>query len=358
MLLTNYLTSILNSKFDSFARCKCVWLIYRSVPTETYIGRFDREKTSYALNLLTDVDWNQKPPWFQSIFLPKQNFDARKAQLTSKSAQELEEIMSFCLEYHAEDEMFWIFDEMIKALPLNPCISTWIDRFPPLVFALLKKYPPEDSNCLAPGITAFSITIVENIIRSANTLGIASLVALEKISSSIADIAMTNYLDLLMLAAHSVRSPNVVQEVLLVLHEARASVIDQSEVLAYVHKHALAITFDRAEEAADECPCDDKGVPRKRSSAIPIIRLLLVAQEQSTVVAHVRIDRANSVRLHSHIRLQAAAEPEKGWIDCPVLDGIVVQASKGELKIKLQYPPPPETEKMQWKIYNAGNVGK
>lgn len=332
-------------------------LYFEHVPTETYVGRFDEEPVPYSLNLLSGFDWGKMPLWFKGLFVPKQSIEQMQGQLTPRSAEELDEIISFCLEYHAEDELFWSFDVMIAALPLSKRVSDWVDRFPPLAFSLLKKYPPDDSHCLNSEVAGMGINIVKNVIRSANTLGIATLVALEKISETISYIPMADYLDLLMLAAHCVRSSNVAQEILLVLNDARIPIISQSDISAYIHKHALAVAFDRAEEAADECPCDEKGTPRKRSSAIPVLRLLLpVANEFTTVVAHVRIDIPNPVRLHSHVRLQAAAGPERGWTEHPVIDGIVVQASKGELKIELQHPPPPEVLKIKWEMFTAGSV--
>ena len=356
--LISFSIFISNSKCDLSSRTLNFDLNACSVPTETYIRRFDEEAVPYSMNSLSGVDWATKPHWFKGLFVPKQSIEGMQGQLTTRSAQELEQIMLFCLDYRAEYEMFWTFDLMITTIPLADSVPSWVDRCPPLVFALLKKYAPDDSHCLKPEVAGIGVTIVQNVIRSANMLGIATLVALEKVSGSISQIDMANYLDLLMLAAHCVRSGNLAQEVLLVLNDARAPIIAQSDIYAYIHKHALAVAFDRAEEAADECPCDEKGTPRKRSSAIPILQLIPVASELSTAVAHVRIDIPNPVRLHSHVRLQAATEPEKGWVECPVIDGIVVQASKGELKLELQHPPPPEMTRMQWKMYMAGSVGR
>jgi len=54
-----------------------------------------------------------------------------------------------------------------------------------------------------------------------------------------------------------------------------------------------------------------------------------------------RIDTQTPVRLHSHIRLKAVSNPEKGWVDIPVLDAVVLLASKGEMRLELQYPRTP-----------------
>ena len=39
------------------------------------------------------------------------------------------------------------------------------------------------------------------------------------------------------------------------------------------------------------------------------------------------------------------------------MDGVVTQASKGELKINLFHPGPPEMEAMDWNLYNGGSIG-
>ncbi|THU75923.1 hypothetical protein K435DRAFT_595598, partial [Dendrothele bispora CBS 962.96] len=90
-----------------------------------------------------------------------------------------------------------------------------------------------------------------NIIRSANTLGIASLVALEKISANIARLSSREYLDLLWLTALSVRSMQLVQEIMFVLNDCRATSNDQSAAARYERQHGLGIAIDRAEEAVD-----------------------------------------------------------------------------------------------------------
>jgi regulator of nonsense transcripts 1 len=39
------------------------------------------------------------------------------------------------------------------------------------------------------------------------------------------------------------------------------------------------------------------------------------------------------------------------------MDGVVTQAFKGELKINLFHPGPPEMEAMDWNLYYAGSIG-
>jgi len=332
--------------------------ILPSVPTETYIKRFDREAAPYELNDLKDVDWTTHPPWLKEAFFPKQTSERMQIHLATTTAEQLDKIFEFGMEYHAEDEVFWTFDFIIAQLPLRrDTIIKCIDKFPPLTFALLKAYPADDSCSLPLETAPLARHILQNIIRSANGLGIAALVALEKISGTIAQIPLDVYFDLLMLATLSVRSPQLVQEVLLVLNDSRTSSIHESSALRYAHKHALAVAFDRAEEAADECPCNEDGKPRRQRTPPTIVNLSFVPDDPNQVKATVRIDSRTAVRLHSHVRLQAASKAENRWIEAPILDGIVVQASKGEMTIEVFYPPPPEMQHMKWNMYNAGSTG-
>ncbi|KAG6889599.1 hypothetical protein C0995_016125 [Termitomyces sp. Mi166 len=120
------------------------------------------------------------------------------------------------------------------------------------------------------------------------------------------------------------------------------------------HKFALSIAFDRAEEAADECPCDNNGKPRRQRTPPTHVKLSFIADEPDHVRAIVRVDAKTEVRLHSHVRLQAASKATNRWIPAPIMDGLVVQAFKGELKIGLFHPQPPELERMDWNMYHAG----
>jgi len=319
----------------------------------------------YTLNRLEDVDWStDEREWMKELFIPKASREKIQAVLRNKDVRDVERVLALCLDNHAYDELFWAFYTIITPIQRMDVDVTkeWIEKHPPLVYCLLKTQPPTDTGFVSPYLVDLELTIIQNIIKSANQAGIASLVALEKIAESVAKVPMDEYLHLLMLASLSVRSSELVQEVLLVLHECRAGVMSRSPMMEYVHKQALGIVFDRAEEAADECPCNDQGRPRKARGRGPppaIVRLVPVPDEPTQVTAQVRIDEPTAVRIHSHVRLQAVSDPEKGWVGGkPVVDAVVVLAMKGEMKMELQYPLPPEYAQMQWRMYNAGSVGK
>ena len=300
----------------------------------------------------------------KGLFIPKSSREKIQITLRGKEIAEVEKVLVICLSNHAYDELFWAFYTIITPIQrMDPDIARkWIERHPPLVYCLMKTHPPTDDLFISPYLADLELTIIQNIVKSANQAGIASLVALEKISASIARIEMDEYLHLLMLTSLSVRSSELVQEVLLVLHECRAGVMAESPMMEYAHKHALGIVFDRAEEAADECPCNDQGRPRGKRGRGPgpaTVRLGPIAEEPTQVVAHVRIDEPTPVRIHSHVRLQAASDPERGWVGGrPVVDAVVTISRKGEMTMELQYPLPPEYAQMQWRMYNAGSVGK
>ena len=238
------LTYILNSKFFFYDLVTGELNFAISISTEEFITRFDRKAVAYSLNQLGDVDWPSKPSWLEPLFTGEKPDDRFQIQLNTLTIEQLDALMGFCADYHLDRQLFWTFDAMLGLLPLSTSVPDWLDRHPPLAFSLLKHYPPDASQRLAPEIASMGPSLVRNIIRSANDLGIASLVALEKISLSIYDMAMVDYLELLELAALSVHASNLVQEVMLVLNDSRAPSISQSDLHAYVHKHALAISFD------------------------------------------------------------------------------------------------------------------
>ncbi|KAG6889600.1 hypothetical protein C0995_016126 [Termitomyces sp. Mi166 len=143
------------------------------------------------------------------------------AHLSTKTAEEIDRIMDFASHNHA-DEMFLIFDFVIAQQPLKrDTLERWIERFPPLAFTLLKRFVPQEDSSLPGSIVGMTHLICRNIIRCANSLGIAALVAIEKMAKSIADMDVEQYLDLSNLASHCVRSRHLFQEVLLSLNDSR-----------------------------------------------------------------------------------------------------------------------------------------
>ena len=295
------------------------------------------------------------------LIYQKHTAETMQQYLSEKNMPEIEKIVTVAIHYHAEDEIFLIFAHAISQQPLSQTfVTTWIERYPSLVFALLKAYPPDEEAQAHSEIASLIHHIVRNIVRSANDTRIAALVALEKLAKSIGVMDLDQYIDILMLTSLSVRSKQLVQEVLLVLNDCRLHHSPESAAAAYGHKHALGVVFDRAEEAADECPCNDDGRPRKKQKVAPSHAKVTFGpeyQESGQVIATIRVDARTSIRLHSHVRLQAASKAENRWLEAPIMDGVVTQASKGELKINLFHPGPPEMEVMDWNLYDAGSIG-
>ena len=350
------------------------------------MSRFQRIAAPYRLNDIKDLNWddemNEPICWMKAVFLPqirdsrlpphKQRHTAVTIALVlhDKSLSEIDRLLSMCTRYHAEEEMFVIFTYAIN-LPTFPeaMVDLWLERHPSLVFALLQSFPPNEDGDLPDQLLPLIHTTVRSLIRSANDTKIAALVGLEKVAKAIGELDTRQYIDLLMLTTLSVRARQLTQEVLLVLNDARATYSPSGEsaedALAreYGRKHGLGVVFDRAEEAADECPCDEDGRPVKKKDRAPIQAKLLFPpdgayEEKAQVIAHIRIDAPTTIRLHSHVRIQAASKPENRWINPIVMDGLVVVASKGELRVHLMHPAPPEMEEMDWNIYDAGSIGK
>lgn len=340
-----------------------------SVQTEEFVPRFQRRATPYRLNDIRDVDWDKQPDWLYALFFPL-HFDPSSPpkptsgtihnSLQGREIEDVELVLSVSLRYHAEDELFYTFQHLIQREPFpETCTFTWVDRHPPLVFVLLKTFPPDpETHCLPEILREQAHLILRALTLSANELKIATLVGMEKISESIRQIALADYFDLLSLTALSIRSQQLVQEVLLVLNDCRIEG-ETNAARRYGYRNALAVAFDVAEEAADECPCDEDGRPRRQKTPPTQTRLTYIPGEKPSLMkAAIRVDAKSSARLHSHIRLQASSKPENRWISIPTLDGLVIQAGKGELRVQLIHPPPPEVENMDWNLYTAGSIGK
>lgn len=320
--------------------------------------RFSHVDTTYLPNTIQDADLSSLPEALHVVFTHTEHFVRNYLSRPEITAQNLDQCAHFAWTYRAEHQLFWIFDAMLSQRPSNQDIITgWLDIQPLLVFCILKKFLVDDSELLPEPWTSLGPAIVQHIVRAAQVVPIASLYALERLKASVAAIEFHNYLELLEFAIISIRAPQQVQETLLVLYECREEVRAQSPEKEYAHKQALSVAVDRAQEAADVCPCDDDGRIKRQRSAPVVVPLFPVEDDHFKVIAHVRVDSSSSIRLHSHVRFRAASKPEKGHIESVILDGLVTSAESGEIRVRLVHVPPPEFERMQWFLYDVGSVG-
>jgi hypothetical protein len=316
-------------------------------------------RRTYIPHTLHGYDWSDQPDWMRHFFTHGLD-DVITRLLSSLTSEELVSAFQFGVRFQAEDQLFWIFKEQVLRSPLNDtAIQTALSLHPPLVFALIKAYPPSEDGKLPDEMSPHLLFVLQTLLKTANRLGMAVLVALEKLAGDISQLRLQDYLNLLELASLCIRPATVVQEVFMVLHDIRSALASDTPLVSYPHKHALAVAFDRAEEAADECPCDENGKPktRHRGKAAPRVRLHHLENDDKHVRVDIRIDLPSSTRLHSNVRLQSASNPEKGWRESWMMDAVVVEAQKGQVKLELFHPPPPEMEEMDWLLYDAGSIG-
>jgi hypothetical protein len=375
----------------SHGQTPCQFLI--SVPTEEFIKQqLDLRKT-FVPNRLSEVDWEEQASWMQELFacMPHD----RPTLLANRPLSDLVKIIKFCESIHEQDLLFDSFHTMLRRDPLPQSeVVEMLKIHSPLVFSILKTHPPSEEGMLPPVVEGLLWPILQTLMRCGNGFPMAVLVALEKMGGAVRGLRLDLYCQLLELAALCIRATNVVQEVLLVLNDTRLADPDSSPLAKYAQKYALGVAFERAEEAADECPCDETGKPAKQRSTPPRVKLHRFKEKDDSkqkgkdkqkdvetqkdtnkqkdtdkkkdkdkesdniVKADIRIDYPSSVRLHSLVRLQAASKAEKGWVAPWAMDGIVVGAIKGELKIELLHPAPSEMEEMDWLLFNAGSIGE
>jgi hypothetical protein len=332
----------------------------------------------YERNDLRNFDWTGHGQ-LRTIFTAKGDEAVRC--IRSASDDELHAAMEFGLRYHAQARAFWIFGEMCRRPdPQTNRIALWCIQHPQLVFNLLQHLLPSgnDSRLLEVPWSWIREDILRALLLCANRSTIAVLVGLEKFKQDLLELDSDGFCDIFWFAALTVRDRDIAHDVLLTLFEQRTT----SETLpriGYLHKQALSIAFDRIDEAWEEVRCDiEDGWPIRERDAPTRVHLLPPLQQTETgpaivpvnsifqskkpptVRAQVRVDAASSVRIHSHVRLAPASEPERetadAWLPREALDGIVKQARKGEVEIQLCQHPPPEFAKMEWNMYDAGSI--
>ncbi|KAF8970321.1 RNA dependent RNA polymerase-domain-containing protein [Flammula alnicola] len=102
-------------------------LWFEHVPTEEHVRRFQRVPVPYRFNDLEDVDWDSeeagglKEVFYRNIpgiplWSNKQKHDAQSmaACLSRRMKPEIDIIMNFAIKYHAEHELFLVFDREIS----------------------------------------------------------------------------------------------------------------------------------------------------------------------------------------------------------------------------------------------------
>lgn len=317
------------------------------------------------------MDWSRVSSDYEFAFTKGQE-DVTNL-LRTLPADTLVQMAYFAQNHRAEDRLFWIFEALLDSYgPHAEGVNLCMEEHPPLAYVILKKVLDIESPDIDGDAKArLGISVLRQVIRSANELGIAALVALEKLRGYIEDLDVPHFVNLLWLACNSVRAPQLVQELLLVLTDCRENVRNRSAMQAYLHQHVLGVIFDRVEDAADTCPCDDSGRPKKQRTA-PVAGKLVVMREPgsenenqptngygptpSRVMAHVRVDLPSPIRIHTHVRLRVSSPAEHSVLPAAVVDASVIRATRGELVLDVQHPLPPEFEQVNWQLYNAGSM--
>ncbi|KAI0333202.1 RdRP-domain-containing protein [Cubamyces sp. BRFM 1775] len=331
-------------------------LRFEHVQTEETLKRFEHAKTSFSYNTITDHLWGDDN-------LGAQLFDADapqdRVQRTFSRLDEarLRHYFDIAICYRVEQHVFMIFNILLGKEDLAPeDLSGYVGAYPSLVYCILKKHIPEGPAPLPEAFAPLAPMILRNLIRSADAMAIAVLAALERLTHDINALDLGTYIDMLWLTTLCIRSPKLVQEVLLVLHDCRADARNNNLIADYAHKHALGVVFDRAEDAADTCPCDETGRPKRQSTRPTRAKLVPEESDKIIVVAHTRIDAPTSVRIHNHVRLQVASVDPVATRAPPIVDALVTRATRGEMYLTVQQPLPPEWQAVDWNIFDAGGT--
>ncbi|KAG8715390.1 hypothetical protein FRC08_010636 [Ceratobasidium sp. 394] len=338
-------------------------LRFSHVQTEQVRPRFEREIKTYApksvknlRQLANDPGATPSQRRMGELFSmqPEQFFE----EIRDREDEELEDFMQLAWTHNAHSYAFYVFEVKCARISVNSLTTLrhWLNIDPALVYALLKVYNDAQEEQLELFQT-FDGIIVQSIIASANSYSISAPMTLDRLRPVVARLDFGTFAEIMWLTACSVRSLPLAADIMATLAEARMKLDTSSPALEYAHRQIWAICLDRAEEADSQCPCSDDGRPRHQCNA-PALVPLFRTEDEKIVDAHQRIDLPNNARLHAHVRLQAASQPERG-VDPrgrPIMDGVVSGSRRGELRIHLMHNPPIDVENIQWHLYPAGDV--
>ncbi|KAJ1308794.1 hypothetical protein OPQ81_004484 [Rhizoctonia solani] len=337
-------------------------LRFSHVQTENVLQRFEREIKTYVPKSVKDLRVEvEGESWAERQIHELFSLEALDflEEIRAFEDVKLEDFLQLAWTHNAHAYAFYVF-EVISSRALEDreklgSLQHWLGIDPAMVYALLKVYTQqsEDSNILRE----LDEVIIRSIILSANTYSISAPITIERLRPAVNALTFKEFSEIMWLTACSVRSLTLAADILATLTETRADVSSQSPSLEYAHRHLWAVCLDRAEDADSECPCDDTGRPRRQRSAPPKVPLKSTSEER-VVDAQIRVDSPSHVRLHAHVRLQAASQPEHGMDPRgrPIMDGIVSGIRKGEARIHLLHTPPIDFESIEWYLYPAGDI--
>ncbi|KAI0077242.1 RNA-directed RNA polymerase [Panus rudis PR-1116 ss-1] len=339
-------------------------LRFEHVQTEERLSRFTHEHRSYIPRSLIDVDWTKHS--VEEMLVMTGPEEVARGVLEGAPTEFLLTCGNLAIQYRTEERLFLVFNVLLTRPDIaDSDISQCLDMHPPLVYCILKQQLTDEPTSLPESYRHILPSILHSVVCSANQLGIAALVALEKLATDVGRVDLPQYFSLLWATALAVRPATLMQEVLLVLNELHLEPRSRDPIAAYAHKQGLGVAFDRAEEASDTCPCDEGGRPKRQRNP-PVRGKLLptVPADQSTnsapiptqVKARIRLDSPTTIRIHSHVRMQVASQPEHSTLPAAVVDAVVLRAARGELYLETLHPLPPEYAEVDWNLYDAGST--
>ncbi|CAE7099567.1 unnamed protein product [Rhizoctonia solani] len=344
-------------------------LRFSHVQTENVLPRFEREIKTYTPKSVKDLRDSRVDgeTWAERQIRELFSLDPPDflEEIRAIEDEKLEDFLQLAWTHNAHAYAFYVFEVMsARAVEDHNKLGTlqhWLGIDPAMVYALLKVYveQSEESNIFRE----LDELIIRSIIASANTYSISAPMTIERLRPAVTALTFKEFSEIMWLTACSVRSLTLAADMLATLTETRREVSSQSPALEYAHRHLWAVCLDRAEDADSECPCDDAGRPRRQKKAPPKVPILKPKGEDQVVDdrvvdAQVRVDSPSHIRLHAHIRLQAASQPERGTDPRgrPIMDGVVSGIRKGEVRIHLLHNPPIDFEDIEWYLYPAGDI--
>ncbi|EED83017.1 predicted protein [Postia placenta Mad-698-R] len=359
--------------------------------TDEFLRRFDKTLHPFSTNSINSYDWGDDVLG-QQVFAPNALKDEVAHLLLTKPHASVHRYIELAIVHCAEGHIFLLFNILLhrEDIPLDN-IDACMQQHPPLAYSVLKHCLPTGPARLPDAMAPLATFIIRNVICSATHFGITALAAVDWLANDLTRINLAAYLNLLWSVTLGVRAADLVQELLLVLHEQRSAgeSADADTARHYVYQTALGIAFDCAEETADMCPCDKLGHPQRQRTTPTFARLIPSEAKENTgktkedagnakgkaredtgkakeetgtakedadapapmqaaplmhVTAHVSVDGPMLIWIHLHVRLRVVLPEERmsptARVCAGVLDTVVLRTGMGKLYFELQHPLP------------------
>ena len=319
---------------------------------------FDNQAREYTLATLATVDWSSEPEYLSKIvrnhdFLPFHTFHSLELFVSvfqwlwqRQERMLLREIFHFLLELQsAEVSRVRVSPEKL----ISTMIAFTATTAAPLAttFTVLQGWADPQSP-LHKAMTEGAPKLLRALVTAAQEAQELVVEPFRQILRHVPHMSLSTFAELVRVIALTVRSPDVVLDLLLGSLEpdgARLLAVPP-EVAQHFVKNLIGLALGHIEEVKEARSSEDGLLDLKRD------------EKESTVSARLRIDAhlSRPLQLSDHVRLTNASQARNNTIQrFYSMDAIVKTLDQGSVTFESLHPLPHYLEECSWKLTHCGS---